>query len=315
MELLQVWRSFSRYPGPASLHYGQCWSPACHCPLVTCLFGCLPWGFHWATGELWNGSACCPPFTFVCVGGGGGAKIAGCLKGSLFVCIYKQESCSSMGLLLPSIDTGLALVMLGFGTVKCLQQPPAMTGTPQVLPGSAGGNPPGDPDGVHPGIPGSGIPTHQLLLQEGGYKRRGFHTMVYSYIHFLPIVCSNLYFSLFPFPPIPSLLLSSALNTSLHTLSLQPIPSPVPPTPPATSGIGSPATQPAMTPEENEAYLRKLGELQKYIPLMSKWISRLSKDDRKDDRKSDQFLKLKSLHNLLQDNNKRSSPVIWWSLL
>lgn len=56
-----------------------------------------------------------------------------------------------------------------------------------------------------------------------------------------------------------------------------------------------------MTPEENEAYLRKLGELQKYIPLMSKWISRLSKDERK----SDQFLKLKSLHNLLQDNNKR----------
>ena len=59
--------------------------------------------------------------------------------------------------------------------------------------------------------------------------------------------------------------------------------------------------QPAMTPEENELYVRKLGELQKYIPLMSKWMNKLSKDGRK----SDQFLKLKSLYNLLQDNNRR----------
>ncbi len=60
-----------------------------------------------------------------------------------------------------------------------------------------------------------------------------------------------------------------------------------------------------MTPEDNEAYIRKLGEMQKYIPLMSKWMNKLSKDDRK----SDQFLKLKSLYNLLQDNNRRCDFV------
>ena len=100
--------------------------------------------------------------------------------------------------------------------------------------------------------------------------------------------------------------LSFPLSLSLFFSPSQPVPSPAPPTPlcptsPATSGIGSPATQPAMTPEENEAYLRKLSELQKYIPLMSKWINKLSRDDRK----SDQILKLKSLYNLLQDDKKR----------
>lgn len=60
--------------------------------------------------------------------------------------------------------------------------------------------------------------------------------------------------------------------------------------------------QPAiMTPKENKAYLRKLGELQKYIPLLPKWINKLSKDHRM----SDQFHKLKSLFNLLQDNRRR----------
>ena len=56
-----------------------------------------------------------------------------------------------------------------------------------------------------------------------------------------------------------------------------------------------------MTPEENEAYIRKLGELQKYIPLLSKWINKVSNDDRK----GDQYIKLKSLFNLLRDSNRR----------
>lgn len=90
---------------------------------------------------------------------------------------------------------------------------------------------------------------------------------------------------------------------------LQPVPSPAPPTPllpasPATSGIGSPAQQPLMTPEENEAYLRKLNELQRYTPLLSKWINRLSQSQG-DNRRNDQYVKLKSLFNLLNNEQRR----------
>ncbi|XP_064392740.1 mediator of RNA polymerase II transcription subunit 15-like isoform X2 [Halichondria panicea] len=83
------------------------------------------------------------------------------------------------------------------------------------------------------------------------------------------------------------------------------VPSPAPPTPllpasPATSGVGSPAQQPSITPEENEVYMRKLAELQKYIPLLQKWISKLTKEDR-----NNQLPKLKQLYSLLSSNNKR----------
>lgn len=88
-----------------------------------------------------------------------------------------------------------------------------------------------------------------------------------------------------------------------------PVPSPAPPTPllpasPATSGIGSPAQQPMMTPEENEAYLRKLNELQRYAPLLNKWITRLSQSHG-DNRRNDQYVKLKSLYNLLSNEQRR----------
>ena len=59
-----------------------------------------------------------------------------------------------------------------------------------------------------------------------------------------------------------------------------------------------------MTPEENEAYLRKLGELQRYLPLMSRFLNRLSKAPL-DERRNDQYVKLRNLHNLLQDTNRR----------
>ena len=88
----------------------------------------------------------------------------------------------------------------------------------------------------------------------------------------------------------------------------QPVPSPAPPTPllpasPATCGIGSPAQQPMMTPEENEAYLRKLNELQRYTPLLNKWINRLSQSQ--DNRRNDQYVKLRSLFNLLSNEQRR----------
>ena len=84
------------------------------------------------------------------------------------------------------------------------------------------------------------------------------------------------------------------------------MPSPAPATPllpasPATS-VGSPA--PAMTPEENEAYLRKLGELQRYSPLLQRMLTKLSKDS-EDKKRSDQYMKLRSLYNLMQDTNRR----------
>lgn len=92
------------------------------------------------------------------------------------------------------------------------------------------------------------------------------------------------------------------------TTYTQPVPSPAPPTPllpasPATCGIGSPAQQPLMTPEENEAYLRKLNELQRYAPLLNKWIARLSQSQ--DNRRNDQYVKLKSLYNLLNNEQRR----------
>ena len=59
-----------------------------------------------------------------------------------------------------------------------------------------------------------------------------------------------------------------------------------------------------MTPEENEAYLRKLGELQKYVPLMSRMMSNLSRTA-PDEKRNDQYLKLRSLYNLLHDTNRR----------
>ena len=90
----------------------------------------------------------------------------------------------------------------------------------------------------------------------------------------------------------------------IHTRT-QGVPSPAPPTPllpasPATSGVGSPAQQPSITPEENEVYMRKLAELQKYIPLLQKWISKLTKEDR-----NNQLPKLKQLYSLLSSSNKR----------
>ena len=90
----------------------------------------------------------------------------------------------------------------------------------------------------------------------------------------------------------------------------QSVPSPAPPTPilpasPATT-LGSPASQPTMTPEENEAYVRKLQELQKYVPLLTRMLDRLKKQQpMEDNKRSDQYVKLRSLYNLLQDQNKR----------
>ena len=98
------------------------------------------------------------------------------------------------------------------------------------------------------------------------------------------------------------------MSSCVHCPYLQPVPSPAPPTPllpasPATSSIGSPAQQPLMTPEENEAYLRKLNELQRYAPLLNKWIARLSQSQ--DNRRNDQYVKLKSLFNLLNNEQRR----------
>ena len=59
-----------------------------------------------------------------------------------------------------------------------------------------------------------------------------------------------------------------------------------------------------MTPEDNEVYLRKLNELQRYTPLLGKWITQLSQSQG-DNRKNDQIVWLKSLFNLINNDQRR----------
>ena len=88
----------------------------------------------------------------------------------------------------------------------------------------------------------------------------------------------------------------------------QPVPSPAPPTPllpasPATS-VGSP-THFTVTLEENEAYLRTHHNLQMYVPLLNRMVNRMTKKEGEEAQRSEQYMKLKSLHSLLQDSKKR----------
>ena len=88
-------------------------------------------------------------------------------------------------------------------------------------------------------------------------------------------------------------------------LQLETLPSPSTPASPATSSVGSRAQQPLMTPEDSEAYLRKRNELhQRYAHLLSKWITRLSQSQG-DNRRDDQIVRLKSLYNVLSDEQRR----------
>ena len=97
-------------------------------------------------------------------------------------------------------------------------------------------------------------------------------------------------------------------NKSISCFLPKGVPSPAPPTPllpasPATS-VGSPAHS-TVTPEENEAYLRTHHELQNYVPLLTRMMNHMLKKDGEDAQKSEKYMKLKSLHSLLQDDKKR----------
>ena len=80
--------------------------------------------------------------------------------------------------------------------------------------------------------------------------------------------------------------------------------SPSTPWNPSSMAANSPG-QPAMPPEANEAYMRKLQELQVYVPLVARMIDRLNKQQTDDRTKNEQFIKLNSLYSLLTDKNKR----------
>ena len=118
---------------------------------------------------------------------------------------------------------------------------------------------------------------------------------------FLNLYCNNARFSLTNLSHFP------------HSPQSQPVPSPAPPpTPllpasPATS-VGSPAHS-SVTPEENEAYLRTHHELQVYLPLLTRMMNRTLKKEGEDAHKSEQYMKLKSLHSLLQDDKKRCGQL------
>eukprot|EP00731_Ephydatia_muelleri_P023523 Em0015g1106a len=87
--------------------------------------------------------------------------------------------------------------------------------------------------------------------------------------------------SMSPGPPIAQGSPSSLVgHTHLPVAQQSGVTSPAPATPilppsPATAG-NSPAHQPSMTPEENEAYLRKFQELQMYVPLLDRMLSKSS---------------------------------------
>lgn len=114
--------------------------------------------------------------------------------------------------------------------------------------------------------------------------------------------------SMSPGPPIAQGSPSSLVSHTHVPLPQSGVTSPAPATPilppsPAAA-VNSPAQQPSMTPEENEAYLRKFNDLQGYIPLLERMLSRVIRQTT-DDRRNEQYQKLKSLHSLLQDNLKR----------
>ena len=67
---------------------------------------------------------------------------------------------------------------------------------------------------------------------------------------------------------------------------------------------GSPG-QPTMAPEANEAYMRKLQELEMYVPLVARMLERLKRQQGDERTNSEQFQKLNSLYSLLTDKSKR----------
>ena len=61
----------------------------------------------------------------------------------------------------------------------------------------------------------------------------------------------------------------------------------------------------AISPEENDAYVRKLQELQPYVPLVAKMIEKFNRQQGDDETKTERSRKLVSLYSLLTDTNKR----------
>lgn len=60
-----------------------------------------------------------------------------------------------------------------------------------------------------------------------------------------------------------------------------------------------------MPPEVNEAYMRKLQELQKYVPLVARMIDKLNRQQGDSSTKNEHYMKLNSLYSLLTDQSKR----------
>ena len=80
-----------------------------------------------------------------------------------------------------------------------------------------------------------------------------------------------------------------------------PVPSPNTPWNP---NVNSP--QPATTSAADvEAYMRKIQELQIYVPLLARMLDKINRGGQTDDKtKNDQSAKLKSLYNVLTSKSK-----------
>ena len=64
-------------------------------------------------------------------------------------------------------------------------------------------------------------------------------------------------------------------------------------------------SSPAISPEENYAYMRLIQDLQPYVPLLARLIEKLSHQQGDDEKKTEQYLKLNRIYSILTDRNER----------
>ena len=85
------------------------------------------------------------------------------------------------------------------------------------------------------------------------------------------------------------------------------------PNTPWNPNVNSPG-QPASSTADVEAYMRKIQELQIYVPLLARMLDKINRGGQVDDKtKNDQSAKLKSLYNVLTSKSKYI--VLWFDLM
>ncbi|GAB6030305.1 mediator complex subunit Med15 [Chamberlinius hualienensis] len=154
-------------------------------------------------------------------------------------------------------------------------------------------------------------PTPNQFLNQ--HQVVGTHQMVPSPVHQMPTSLSSSQMAPSPVPYLPShspQIVPSPASMSSHggggqtpgrqsTMGGAPSPGSALNTPMSLSGIQSPANR----IQEDQAYLEKLKQLQKYIEPLRRLIARLDKEDNVDKKK--ELVKMKNLFDSLSNPNKR----------